>query len=53
MKMLGKPDGFTLYGKLRADFLSTSELLYPNLEARLRLIGARPHFYKISDNTQL
>ena len=28
--MLSKPDGFTLYGKLGFDFISTSELLYPN-----------------------
>ena len=32
------------------DFLSTSQLLYPNMEIRLRLIRARPSFYMISDN---
>ena len=29
MKMLSRPDGFMLYGKLVVDFFSTSELLYP------------------------
>ena len=29
---------------------STSELLYPNMKNRLRLIRARPNFYMISDN---
>ena len=48
MKMLA--DGFMLYGKLGVDFFSTSELLYPNLKTRLRLIRARPNFYMISDN---
>ena len=50
MKMLRRPDGFMLYGKLGVDFFSTSELLYPNMENRLRLIRARPNFYMISDN---
>ena len=50
MKMLGRPDGFVLYGKLGVDFLSTSEMLYPNMKIRLRLIRARPNFYMISDN---
>ena len=50
MKLLSRPDGFMLYGKLGIDFFSTSELLYPNLENRLRLIRARPNFYMISDN---
>ena len=39
-----------LYGKMGADFFSTSELLYLNMKVRLRLIRARPKFYKISDN---
>ena len=39
-----------LYGKLGTDFFSTSELLYPNMKIRLRLIRARPNFYMISDN---
>ena len=50
MKMLSRPDGFMLYGKLGADFFSTSELLNPNMKKRLRLIRARPNFYMISDN---
>ena len=50
MKLLSRPDGFMLYGKLGIDFFSTSELLYPNLKIRLRLIRARPNFYMISDN---
>ena len=50
MKMLSRPDGFMLYGKLRVDFFSTSQLLYPKMKIRLRLIRARPNFYMISDN---
>ena len=50
MKLLSRPDGFMLYGKLVNDFFSTSELLYPNVKIRLRLITARPTFYMISDN---
>ena len=50
MKMLSRPDGFMLYGKLGIDFLSTSELSYPNKRIRLRLIRGRPNFYMISDN---
>ena len=50
MKMLSRPDGFMLYGKMAVDFFSTSELLYPNMKAKLRLIRARPNFYMISDN---
>ena len=50
MKMLSRPDGFMSYGKLGVDFFSTSELLYPNMKNRLRLIRARPNFYMNSDN---
>ena len=50
MKMLSRPDGFMLYGKLGVDFFSTSELLYPNMKIRLRLIRTRPNFYMVSDN---
>ena len=49
MKMLSRPNGFMLYGKLGVDLFSTSELLYPNMKIRLRLIRARPKFYMISD----
>ena len=50
MKMLSRPDGFMLYGKLGVDFFTTSELLYPNMRISLRLIRTRPNFYMISDN---
>ena len=50
MKLLNRPDGFMLYGKLGVDFFSTSEILYPNMKIRLLLIRARPNFYMISDN---
>ena len=50
MKLLSRPESFMLYGKLGIDFFSTSELLYPNMKIRLRLIRARPNFYMISDN---
>ena len=36
--------------KWGVDFFSTSELLYPDIETRLRLIRARPKFFMISDN---
>ena len=48
--MLSRSDGFMLYGKLGVDLFSTSELLYPNMKVRLRLIRARPKFYMIIDN---
>ena len=50
MEVLSRLDGFMLYGELRVDFFSTSELFYPNMKIRLRLIGARPNFYMISVN---
>ena len=49
MKLLSRPEGFMLYGKLGIDFFSTSELLYPYMKITLRLIRARPNFYMISD----
>ena len=42
--------GFLLDGKLAVDFSSTSDLLYPDVNIRPRLIRARPIFYMISDN---
>ena len=48
--MLSRPDGFMLYGELGVDIFSTSELLYPIMKIRPRLIRARPNFYMISDN---
>ena len=50
MNLLGRPDGFMLYGTLVIDFFSTSELLYTNMEVMLRLFRVRPIFHKISDN---
>ena len=50
MKLYIRPDGFMLYGKLGIDFLTTSELLYPNMKIRIRIIRARPNFYMISEN---
>ena len=50
LKLLSRPDGFMLYGKLGINFFSTSEPLYPNMKNRLRLIRARPNFYMISDH---
>ena len=50
MKMYSRPDGCMLYGKLGFDFLTTSELLYPNMKVGNRLIRARPNFYMISEN---
>ena len=44
MTLLSRPDSFKLYGKLVIDFLSISELLYPNMKIRLRLKRARPIF---------
>ena len=50
MKLYSRPDGFMLYGKLGIDFPTNSELLYPNMKVRIRLIRARPSFYMISEN---
>ena len=50
LKLLSRPDGFMMYGRLGIDFFSTSELLYPKMNNRLRLIRAKPNFYIISDN---
>ena len=52
MKLLNRLDGFMLYGKLGIDFFSISELLYPKMNNRLRLIRARPNFYMIIGNPQ-
>ena len=49
-KLLSIPDGFMLHGKLRIDFFSFSELLYPIMKIRLHLIRARPNFHMISDD---
>ena len=51
--MICSPDSFMLYGKLSVDFFSTSELLYPNMKVRLRLIGARAFFTCLATNPTL
>ena len=53
VKLYSRPDGFMLYGELGIDFLKTSELLYPNMKVRIRLIRARPIFYMISENPNI
>ena len=50
MKLYSRPEGFMLYGKLGIDFLTISELLYPKMKIRIRLIRARPNLYMISEN---
>ena len=50
LKMLSRPDGFKMYGKLGVEFFSYSGLLYPKMKIRLRLIRARPNFNMISDH---
>ena len=50
MKLYSRPDGFMLYGNLGIDFLTTSELLYPNMKKRIKLIRARLKLYMISEN---
>ena len=49
-KMLSRPDGFMLYSDFGVDFSSNSELLYPNMKIRLRLIRTRPELYTNSNN---
>ena len=50
MNMFTRTDGFVLYAKYGVDFFSTSELVYPNLKFKLRLIRARANIYMITDN---
>ena len=50
MKVLSRPDGFILYGKLGVDFISRSELLYRKLKLWLRLIRTKHILYMITDN---
>ena len=52
-KRLFRSDRFLFYGKLGVDFFSTSELLYPIMKVRLRLIRAQPNFQMISCNPSL
>ena len=53
MKMLSRSDGFMLYDKLGVEFFTTSDLLYPKMKIRLRLIRARPNFYMVKDNPNI
>ena len=53
MKLLSTREGFILYGKWGIDFVSTSELLYPNMKTRLRLIRDIPNFYMIIDHPNI
>ena len=53
MKLFSRPDGFMLYGKMRVDFFSTSDLLSSSIKFRLRLIRARAIFKMISHNLDL
>ena len=53
LKMLSRPDGSMLYGKLGVDFFSTSVAIYPNMKVRLGLITATPTFEMISDNSNV
>ena len=49
-KLYSRPNGFIMYGKLSPDFLITSELVYPDMNVRIRLIRAGPNFYMTSEN---
>ena len=50
IKMYSRPEDLMLYGKQGIYFLTTSELLYPNMKVRIRLIRARPIFCMVSEN---
>ena len=50
IKMFSRPAGLMLYGKLGINFFTTSEILYPNMKVRIRLIRTRTNFHMISDN---
>ena len=53
VKLYSRPDRFMLYGKLGIDFLTSSELLYPNMKGRVRLNRVQPNFYMISENPDI
>ena len=50
MDLLSIHDSFKLYCISSAEFFFTSEMLYPNIKIRLRLIKAKPNCHKISDH---
>ena len=49
-KILSRPHGFIIYGKLVVDFFSISEFLNPNVKIGLRIIRPRPNLYMTRDN---
>ena len=49
-RLLSRPDGSLLYGKLEVDIFCASEMSYPNIKNSLRLIRAIPNFYMNSDD---
>ena len=53
MKMLGRPDGFMMYDKLRVDFFSTSALLCWRIKINLRLIRAIHNFLSLATTPTL
>ena len=48
-----RSDGSILCGKLGVDIFSTSEIIYPNMKIRQGLIGTKPKFYMINDNSNV
>ena len=50
MKQLSRADCFKLFGIMWVDIFSISELVYPNMKIRLRLIRTTPNVYMFSDN---
>ena len=50
MKLYSRPDSFLMNVELGIEFLTNSELLYPNMKVRIRLIRARPNFYMINES---
>ena len=52
-KLYSRTDGFMLYGRLGIAYLTTLELLYPNMKVRIRLIRAILNFYLMSKNADV
>ena len=52
-KLLSRPDGSMLYGKLGKDFFSLGETLHPKMKIRFRLTGSGPKIYMINDNSNV
>ena len=51
MKVISRPDGIMLYGKMGVDFSVTFELLSPILKVTIGLIRATSIFQKITYNS--